>query len=232
MTPPIEARCLLRKSRHGMLATLSKKFGGHPFGSIVPFLLDSQGCPLILISTLAEHTKNIDHDRRVSLLVFETGTDVQAEARVTLLGDCARVADPEKIKPRYLRYFPNAAGYFATHDFFFYRIEPKILRYIGGFGEIHWISTETYAPPANELEAQEEMIISHMNNDHAQALRDYCRHYHGLNAHKAMMAGIDCDGFDVLADGNFLRFDFTDTVLDAIMARQALVAMSQESRRA
>ncbi|HVS27035.1 MAG TPA: DUF2470 domain-containing protein [Burkholderiales bacterium] len=230
MSVAVEARRLLRKSRHGVLTTLSKKLKGHPFGSVVPYLLDHQGRPLILISTLAEHTKNIDHDGRVSLLVHEPGANVQAEARATLIGDCARVADQEAAKPRYLRYFPNAESYFATHDFFFYGIEPKTVRYIGGFGEIHWISKESFAPPANQLEAQEEAIIVHMNQDHAQNLRGYCRHYQGKKAKNAEMVGIDCDGFDVRADGELLRFDFDNPVLDAMQAREALVRMAKKSK--
>ncbi|HWN30853.1 MAG TPA: pyridoxamine 5'-phosphate oxidase family protein, partial [Burkholderiales bacterium] len=62
MSIAAEARRLLRKNRFGMLATLSKKFGGHPFGSITPYILDHDARPVILISTLAEHTKNIEND--------------------------------------------------------------------------------------------------------------------------------------------------------------------------
>ncbi|MGH8744477.1 MAG: pyridoxamine 5'-phosphate oxidase family protein, partial [Burkholderiales bacterium] len=87
MSIALDARRLLRKNRFGMLATLSKKFGGHPFGSIIPYMLDHEACPIILISTLAEHTKNIENDNRVSLLVHDAGANVQAEARITVLGN-------------------------------------------------------------------------------------------------------------------------------------------------
>ena len=230
MSVALEARRLLRKNRFGMLATLSKKFGGHPFGSITPYILDHEARPVILISTLAEHTKNIENDSRVSLLVHEAGDNVQAEARITVLGNCARMQDQEQVKTRYLRYFPNASGYFDTHDFFFYRIEPTMIRYIGGFGEIHWIEAESFIAPENKLAAQEESILAHMNQDHAQNLRDYCRHDHGKKAKNVEMAGIDCDGFDARADGELLRFDFETPVLDAMQAREALVKMAKESK--
>jgi hypothetical protein len=230
MSVALEARRLLRKNRFGMLATLSKKFGGHPFGSITPYILDHDARPVILISTLAEHTKNIENDSRVSLLVHEAGDNVQAEARITVLGNCARMQDQEQVKTRYLRYFPNASGYFDTHDFFFYRIAPIMIRYIGGFGEIHWIEAESFTAPENKLAAQEESILEHMNQDHAQNLRDYCRHYQGKQAENAEMVGIDCDGFDVRADGELLRFDFETPVLDATQAREALVKMAKESK--
>ena len=230
MSIALDARRLLRKNRFGMLATLSKKFGGHPFGSIIPYILDHEARPVILISTLAEHTKNIENNNRVSLLVHEAGANVQAEARITVLGNCARIQDQEQVKTRYLRYFPNASGYFDTHDFFFYRIEPITIRYIGGFGEIHWIPAENYTAPENKIAAQEENILSHMNQDYAQNLRDYCRHYQGKDVKNAEMAGIDCDGFDVRAEGELLRFDFDAPVLDAMQARETLVKMAKESK--
>jgi putative heme iron utilization protein len=230
MSVALEARRLLRKNRFGMLATLSKKFSGHPFGSITPYILDHDARPVILISTLAEHTKNIENDIRASLLVHETGGNVQAEARITVLGNCARMQDQEQVKTRYLRYFPNASGYFDTHDFFFYRIEPIMIRFIGGFGEIHWIEAKSFTAPENKIAAQEENILAHMNQDHAQNLRDYCRHDHGKKAKNVEMVGIDCDGFDVRADGELLRFDFETPVLDAMQAREALVKMAKESK--
>jgi hypothetical protein len=230
MSIALDARRLLRKSRFGMLATLSKKFGGHPFGSITPYILDHDARPVILISTLAEHTKNIENDSRVSLLVTEAGNNVQAEARITVLGKCVRMQDQEQVKTRYLRYFPNASGYFDTHDFFFYRIEPIMIRYIGGFGEIHWIEAKSFTTPENKLAAQEDGILAHMNQDHALNLRDYCRHYQGKQAMKVEMVGIDCDGFDVRADGELLRFEFETTMLDAMQARQALVKMAKASK--
>ena len=231
MTAAIEARHLLRKRRFGMLATLSKKFAGHPFGSISPYMADHEARPIILISTLAEHTKNIENDSRVSLLVNEPGANVQAEARITVLGNCARMQDQDTVRTRYLRYFPNAAGYFDTHDFFFYRIAPTTIRYIGGFGEIHWVEAKSFIAPENKLAEQEESILAHMNRDHAQNLRDYCRHYQGKKAKTVEMVGLDCDGFDVRADGELLRFDFDSPVLDAMQAREALVKMAKESKQ-
>ena len=70
-----------------------------------------------------------------------------------------------------------------------------------------------------------------MNQDHAENLRSYCRHYRGMEALDVSMIGIDCDGFDVRADGQILRLEFNQPVLDAIQARTALVAMAHESRQ-
>lgn len=223
-----EARQLLRAHRYGVLSTLSKKFDGHPFGSIAPFLVDHDGSLLIFISTLAEHTKNIQQDARVSLIAHDHhNTDMQAQGRVTLLGTAQAIPDKAQAGTRYLRYFPEAASYFATHDFSFYRIVPQALRYIGGFGNINWVAAEDYRVPPYPLIEQEDDVLAHMNADHADSLRRYCAHVHQVEALNVEMLGIDCDGFDVRADAQVLRFNFTQSVLDAQQARQALVALSR-----
>lgn len=226
----VEARRLLRRQRHGVLSTLSKKLEGYPFGSVTPFVLDHQARPVILISTLAEHTRNIEADPRVSLLAHDSSADIQANARVTVVGNCTRMEDQTALKARYLRYFPGAADYFATHDFFFYRIEPAHIRFIGGFGAIHWVEASRFATPDNQLASQEDAIIAHMNTDHQHNLLAYCRHFHGVDTNSAHMLGIDTDGFDVRADAQQLRFDFSQPVLDAQDARRALVAMAEACR--
>lgn len=224
-----EARHHLRAHKHGVLSTLSRALDGYPFGSIVPFALDDRAYPVILASRLAEHTRNFSADPRVSLLVHEAGADVQAGARVTLLGKTVPIAAGEPVAERYLRYFPAARDYLRL-DFDFYRIEPVTLRVVAGPGKIHWISREAYMPPENNLAVHENDILAHMNADHADSLRGYCRFYHRRNAANPAMVGIDCDGFDVRADGELLRFAFDPPVLDATQARAALVAMAQQSR--
>jgi hypothetical protein len=233
MSAGAAARAYLRRHRSGALSTISKKLGGHPFGSVVPYVLDHEARPVILISLLAEHTRNIEGDARVSLLVNDPAGDIQSGARLTLVGDAARAdGNLEALQARYLNYFPDAARLFALGDFALYQIRPLQLRWIGGFGDIQWIPAEAYAPPANRLADEEQDILAHMNADHAHNLRDYCRHFHGRTAVEAHMAGIDCDGFDVRADGELVRFEFEHPVTDAASAREALVAMARQARPA
>ncbi|NWG86945.1 MAG: HugZ family protein [Hydrogenophilaceae bacterium] len=225
-----EARRFVRGQHQGVLSTLSQRLPGYPFGSVTPFMLDQMGRPVILISTLAEHTKNIDADPRVSLIVQPFTPDPQEAGRVTLVGRAERLPTKDTLGPRYLRYFPQAENYFAMHDFHFYRIEPERIRYIGGFGKIHWIEAEAFLAEANALAEQETGILEHMNADHVEALRDYCRHFHGITPDRAEMIGIDGDGFDVRADDRVLRFTFAEPIRDAAGARTALVAMVQQCR--
>ena len=161
----------------------------------------------------------------------DAGGDVQAGARLTLLGEAARVHDEgDALRARYLRYFPDAGRLFELGDFSLYYIEPRLLRFIGGFGDIKWIGAEACAPPASRLAAREEDILAHMNADHARNLLDCCRHWHGRTVREARMIGIDCDGFDVRADGEVLRFDFEQPATDSAQAREALVMLARTAR--
>lgn len=226
-----EARRFTRGQTSAVLSTLSKRLEGFPFGSVSPFLLDHAGRPVILISEIAEHTKNIDADPRVSLIVQPFSADMQATARVTVIGRATRLDEKDSLGPRYLRHFPQAEGYFAMHDFHFYGIEPVKIRWIGGFGRIYWIEPAAYLCAAGQLPAAEEAIIEHMNRDHAKTLPALCRHHHGVDAGAARLIGIDPDGFNVRADSRQLRFDFPTPATSAEAARAMLVAMARQCRR-
>lgn len=225
-----DARLWLRAHRYGLLSTHSTAVAGYPFGSVVPYVLDHDGCPVLLISRLAEHTKNLAANPHTSLLIHEQGPNVQAQARVTLIGKAECVQAPDTIEARYTRYFPDTAGYRTQLDFDFWRIVPVTLRAIAGFAKVHWLSREAYAPPSNTLASEEADIIEHMNTDHAQTVLSYCR-LQGMTAiESASMTGLDCDGFDVNADGASLRFTFDEPVTNAHTARAALVALADRAR--
>ena len=236
MSLSLEARQFLRSTHSGILSTHSAKFEGYPFGSVAPFVLDHDCQPVILISNIAEHTKNIAANQKVSLLVFAGMEDLQANARLTLLGEAIKInKEDADLRARYLRYIPQAAGYFDMHDFAFYRILITQARYIAGFGKMSWMAGLDMTPPANQLAAVETGIVEHMNNDHMDSLAACCKYFHGFDAQHVEMLGIDCEGFDVKAEnsaGNqqILRFQFESPISDAATARAALVAMSKLAR--
>ncbi len=199
------ARQLLRAHRYGALCTLSKKFDGYPFGSITPYLVDHDGSLLILISTLAEHTKNIRNDPRVSLITHnQEDPHIQTQGRITVVGTATLIAEREQAGKRYLRYFPEAQTYFAMHDFSFYRIVPLALRHIGGFGDIHWIKAETYRIPPCTLAAEEDVLLQKINAERSTAL--------------GQVIGIDCDGFDLRLNERTERRNFPALALDSAQA--------------
>ncbi len=220
---------MVRHFRSGVLATQSLKFPGYPHASALPFCTDQQGRVVVLVSHLAEHTQNADHDRRASFLVAPPGAQVQEQARVTLIGDLAPTEDAA-VAARYLRYFPAGEHYLSIGGFRFFVLEPLSLRHIAGFGSIHTIPGESYLAPPLAIADAESEILAHMNADHAGNLRDYCRHVHDRTVESARMVGIDCDGFDVLADAEVMRFDFEGEVKDAGAARAELVNLAKASR--
>ena len=104
MTLTLEAQQFLFCAHKGILSTHSAKFDGYPFGSVAPFVLNHQGMPTILISTIAEHTKNIIQNAHVSLVVFENENDLQANARLTLLANSEQTDKNNNLMlDRYLR---------------------------------------------------------------------------------------------------------------------------------
>jgi len=223
-----EARRFLRAQQNAVLSTVSQRLAGFPFGSVTPYISDHAGQPLILISTLAEHTRNLQADPRVSLIVQPFSDSMQETARVTLLGRAIRVDDKPGHRSRYLNRFPQAETYFAMHDFNFYRIEPVRVRYIGGFGKIHWIEPEGYLCERGNLADIEADLLGHMNADHADALQRISAHTLGKDV-PACMIGIDPDGFDLRLDNHVHRVEFDTPVLDAQTARQQLIRLAQEA---
>ena len=240
-----EALQFLRITRSGVLSTFCTKFEGYPFGSVAPFILNHSSQPIVLISTIAEHTKNIIANPKVSLLVFAGDDDLQANARLTLIGDAKQIdKEDADLRARYLRYFPQAVDYFEMHDFNFYRIDILHVRYIAGFGKMGWLAgneffSEAIANTPNLLASQETAIIEHMNAGHIYSMLAYCKHFHDIDALSAKMLGIDCDGFDVKVEvkinekakltneNSIVRFNFNHPVYDAQSARIALVEMSK-----
>jgi putative heme iron utilization protein len=130
---------LLAGQRHGVLATLSARHAGWPFASVTPYALSAHGEPILLLSALAEHTRNITADPRASLFVQqEDAADPQAAGRVTVLGRVEPVDDAD-LRQRYVERHPQAASYFAMADFGLFLLRPDTARFVGGFGDMGWL---------------------------------------------------------------------------------------------
>jgi putative heme iron utilization protein len=231
MTRGSQARALVRSHRSGVLSTHSVKHPGYPYGSALPHMADHAGQPVVLISHLAEHAHNLDADPRASFIVCPQGPDLQALPRATLLGEIRPVADQEAIAARYLRFYPDHEQYLQIGGFRFFALEPLQVRYIQGFGGLHWIAGDSYLAPGTTAMAEAEpSVLEHMNADHRDALREYCRTTHGIDPSDVEMIGVDCDGFDVHADGRLLRFTFEEPVTAPAQLRAVFMALSRKSR--
>src|SRR6185436_8620624 len=137
------ARKLLAAESVGVLSTISVHRPGFPYGSVTPYALSAQGAPVLLLSRLAAHTKNLLADPRASLFIGDRSAaeDPQAGARISLLGRVSPMppADEPDARQRYLAAWPRAADYLALGDFAFWRLEIEEARLIAGFGEIRWL---------------------------------------------------------------------------------------------
>tara|TARA_R110000868_G_scaffold90147_1_gene250501 strand:- start:1128 stop:1859 length:732 start_codon:yes stop_codon:yes gene_type:complete len=223
------ARELLLKEYRGVLSTHSKAMPGFPFGSVVPYCLDAQGYPLILISRIAQHTHNLKQDGKCSLLVGERDAqDVQAVGRLTLLAEARQLQDGgqmEAAAQRYYRYFPESRGYHQAHDFDFWRLEPVRGRYIGGFGAIHWLDQVALANPfAGDSEVN---MLEHMNSDHVAAIAHYVA-LAGLPSQvPAELVGIDSEGFHLRIGQGLYWLAFPTSCNSPLEVRQALVVLAR-----
>jgi heme oxygenase (biliverdin-IX-beta and delta-forming) len=218
------ARSLFLQESFGVLSTISLDVPGYPFGSVVPYCADKQCRPVVYISHIAQHTKNIVADPRVSLTITEktmNSDDVQARARITCLADAKPIGADEEdgLRERYFRYTPSARQYELTHGFAFFRLELVRIRFIGGFGQIFWIEPDEFTMENPFSTQQESRIVDHMNQDHSEALRRYA------GGPDAVMTGIDAEGFDMIVSGKKQRLEFPAPVRDMEQARQALIAM-------
>jgi putative heme iron utilization protein len=137
-------RQLLEAERQGVLATLSARRPGWPFTSVAPYATSGDGEPLLLLSELAEHTRNLRQDPRCSLLVQDStaADDPQAGARVALMGTLEPLAGQlhGDAEPRYTTRHPQAARYLLLGDFHLWVLHLEEARYVNGFGDMGWLS--------------------------------------------------------------------------------------------
>lgn len=237
-SPARTARRLMRAADRASLATLYDGGGsGFPYVSLVVVALDTDASPLLLISALAEHTKNLTRDPRASLL-FD-GTAGLAEpltgARVTVLGEMARVAGDERprMMARYLARHPSASGYAGFADFDLWRLRPERAHLVAGFGRIHWLDAEALLPPpgaAAALAAAEPGILTHMNRDHAATLDLYAGRLLGLSGQGWRLTGVDPDGADLRRDAAATRLEFAAPAADAEAVRREFVRLAKVAR--
>ena len=231
-----DVRELIRRCDRAALATALP--GGDeawPYASLVLVAVDHDLSPILLMSDLAEHSKAIATDSRVSLLFDGTAGLAQplTGPRVTLMGRASKTND-ERLKRRFLRHHPDAAMYAGFGDFNFYTVALERTHLVGGFGKIRWIApAELRAVPAlTELAESEEGIVAHMNEDHAEAVQLYAARLLGLPGTGWTMTGIDAEGIDLRQAGAVGRLPFEAPMRAATEARPILVSLVARARAA
>jgi putative heme iron utilization protein len=228
-----QARAVIRGLDRAALATLTAD--GAPYASLAMVALDAACRPLLLISELAEHTKNLHGNPRASLLYDATvGLDSPLTgARVTVQGEMAKCDDADAAA-RYVRRHPEAEMYFQFRDFAIWRMDASRAHMVAGFGAIDWIEADALLPPfldAPDLAEAEADICEHMNADHADALALIARQIAGRDGDGWTMTGIDPEGCDLRRDGAVARVAFADPIAGPGDARAALVALASAARK-
>ncbi|MDA9431291.1 HugZ family pyridoxamine 5'-phosphate oxidase [Bradyrhizobium sp. CCBAU 51627] len=228
------AKSLLRRSRQGALATLMAG-SGDPYCSLVNLASHPDGSPILLISRLAVHTKNILNDSRVSLMLDERAAGDPLEGARIMLSGRAEQDDNETdlLQRRYLSAHPSAEAFASFKDFSFFRIRPTGTHLVAGFGRIVDLKPEQFLTDlsgAEDLLAAEEGAVEHMNADHRDAMRLYATKLLGAAEGDWRCTGCDPEGLDMQHGQTALRLDFPERVTDGPALRKMLVRLVGEAR--
>jgi hypothetical protein len=229
--PSRTAKRLLREAGEGALATLSP--GGAPYASLVTVATAMDGAPILLLSRLARHTANVGADPRVALLLGgERKGDPLEGARISLAGTLARIDDPT-VRRRFLARHPSAGAYAGFSDFGFWRMEVSGAHLVAGFGRIADLNKDdllTDIGGAEALSAAEESGVTHMNDDHRDAIALYATKLLGEEAGNWRIVSLDPEGCDLMQGERTRRLAFPQRVTEAGALRQVLVRLAQEAR--
>lgn len=230
------AKRLLRSVRAGSLATLDAETGA-PFASLVTVATDPGGAPLILVSRLSAHTRNMDGDPRASILLAVAGRgDPLAHPRLTLSGRL-ELAEGETVRRRFLARHPKAELYVDFPDFTFRRLVVEAGHLNGGFAKAARLTAAQMATDlegADPLLLDEEGALAHMNEDHADAIRLYATRLAGAPDGAWRATGLDPEGMDLAAGDPAgvdltARLAFPERVADAGALRRMLVELAAQA---
>ncbi|SDC92325.1 hypothetical protein SAMN05216345_104475 [Cupriavidus sp. YR651] len=201
---------LLHEAAYGTLATHSAILPGYPYATVVPYVPDEAHRPVVCISALAEHTKNLLADSRVSLSVLQPeATDIQTARRLTVVGEAEQFEPSQAFLAHYLRYEPGAERQLAL-DFMFFRLNTMRVRFIEGLGRMGWLD-KADLDAVGQLSGETEATL----------VREVSR----VVPAGVSVLGIDCYGLDYVAGAFRKRFRFpTQPLLPETILNTALNA--------
>lgn len=236
---PRTARVVMRGCTQAALATVQRDMHdgegcGWPHPSLVLVAFDLDCMPILLISDLADHTRNLLADPRAGLLFDGTSglADPLTGPRVSVLGRLERTGDP-RLKARFLARHPAALTYAGFGDFGVWRLVPQRAHLVAGFGKIRWIGGADLPLPGSlcaPLAEREDDIVGHMNEDHADAVRLYATALLGRCDGDWRLTGLDPEGCDLRLGGDTARLSFDRMVGTAEEARAELVRLVKRAR--
>jgi putative heme iron utilization protein len=202
---------LLHSKPTGALATHAREPLGYPYPTALPFAPDARHRPVVLVSRLAEHARNLEADPRAGFLIVDAppNDDVLSGERLTLLGRFVPGGLEPSLVRRYLRYHPDAERYLALGDFSFRVLEIERMRYIGGFGAMGWLDAEDLDPLDPLTDEDETALIEYFDR-------------HVSRPGRVRLAGVDRYGADLQVVGRRRRCVFDSAKTDMAALEQAL----------
>ncbi|KAJ0959106.1 putative FMN-binding split barrel, heme oxygenase HugZ-like superfamily [Helianthus annuus] len=203
--PPIEeVKTILHYGVRGILSTFSQKYDGYPSGSMVDFACDASGSPILAVSSLAVHTKDLLANSKCSLLLAKDPED-RTDLVITVHGDAVPVPmeDRDAIRTAYLARHPEAF-WVDFGDFQFLRIEPKVVRFVSGvatalLGSGEFTKEEFAAAKVDPIYQFSKPVTSHMNKDHSEDTKLMVQGSTSVPVDFAYMVDLDSLGFNVKA---------------------------------
>ncbi len=230
--PGLVARRLMRTGRMATLATLDAETNGGPYASLTLTACGHDAAPLLLLSDLARHSRNIAADGRVSLLFAKSNREALSQGRASVIGR-AELCDDPLLKNRFLARHASTRSFAQFTDFRLYRIEVDSVHFVGGFGDIHTIDRADVmfdTATMGSLADAESEIIEHMNADHSESVNLYAHNLVGRPGMDWRLTGIDPEGIDLGRNDADARLDFDAVVGNPEAARAALVKLAHAAR--
>ena len=223
-------RRLIRGARRAALGTV---LAGEArcYVSLVAIATDIDGAPLMLLSRLSDHSRNIDADNQISLLVDGTEGFInpQAGPRVTLLGRVETCSD-ERVRRRFLTHHPAANLYAGFADFACRRVRLERAHWVGGFGRAQWISDGLLVPPpvADAFIAAEASALARLNEGHGHVAIILAHRLLKRRGQGWRIVGLDPDGCDLARSQTVLRLSFDAPAADIADAERRLIALAEQ----
>ncbi|HTV43897.1 MAG TPA: pyridoxamine 5'-phosphate oxidase family protein [Stellaceae bacterium] len=225
------ARRLIRRRDRAALAT---SLGGAPYNSLVLVATDLDATPLLLLSDLARHSRNLACDPRLSLLLDGTEGEPEplAGPRLSLLGQIEASRDP-RLLARFVARHPASAAYAGFADFRLYRVSVARAHLVAGFGRIAWLDGGDLRCHADlaALAAAEPELLAEFNATSAAALGRSLPAAAGSDQSAWRATGLDPDGIDLRNKDRTTRLDFAAPVLTARAARAALARLARAASK-
>ena len=195
-----QARTIAAATNAATLATLTA--AGDPWASFVAYGLQG-GTPVLCVSDLAEHGRNLAGDARASLSIVAASDDPDplTRSRITLAGEVHRpaAAARDAVAAAYAEAVPAARVYLGFSDFTLWLLQVRRVRWVGGYGRMDSATGEQYNTAAPDPVAPAAArAVAHLNADHADALAAMARAFGGYpDTDTAVCTGIDRYGLDL-----------------------------------